>query len=100
MSIDITNEPRHDNLNNVVCVTSKASDQPAHRRSLKEAFASRLNKLLTKEYLEILSLKSGCTGSYETTLVEMTHCWKSHVVAQILAACIDTTNLRTSQYVN
>ena len=31
--------------NNVVCTTSKASDQPAHTRSLSRAFASRLNIL-------------------------------------------------------
>ena len=29
--------------NNVVCVTSKGSDQPAHMHSLIRAFASRLN---------------------------------------------------------
>ena len=28
------NEPRHEISNNVVCATSKASDQPAHTRSL------------------------------------------------------------------
>ena len=31
--------------NNVVCATSKGSDQPAHTRSLIRAFASRLNIL-------------------------------------------------------
>ena len=31
--------------NNVVCATSKASDQPAHTRSLIRAFVSRLNIL-------------------------------------------------------
>ena len=36
-------EPRHEISNNVVCATSKASDQPAHTRSLIRAFASRLN---------------------------------------------------------
>ena len=36
-------EPRHEISNNVVCATSKASDQPAHMRSLIKAFASRLN---------------------------------------------------------
>ena len=36
------NEPRHEISNNVVCATSKASDQPAHVRSLIRAFASRL----------------------------------------------------------
>ena len=29
-----TFEPRHEISNNVVCATSKASDQPAHMRSL------------------------------------------------------------------
>ena len=38
-------EPRHEISNNVVCATSKASDQPAHTRSLIRAFASRLNIL-------------------------------------------------------
>ena len=38
-------EPVHEISNNVVCVTSKASDQPAHMRSLIKAFASRLSIL-------------------------------------------------------
>ena len=38
-------EPVHEFSNNVVCVTSKASDQPAHMRSLIRAFASRLSIL-------------------------------------------------------
>ena len=38
-------EPVHDISNNIVCVTSKASDQPAHMRSLNRAFASRLSIL-------------------------------------------------------
>ena len=40
-----TYDPRHEISNNVVCATSKASDQPAHTRSLIRAFASRLNIL-------------------------------------------------------
>ena len=80
-------EPQHEISNNVVCVTSKASDQPAHMRSLIRAFASRLNilsvKLLTDCHLEFLSLKGGCTGSSESTLVKMSHCWKSHFAAQM-----------------
>ena len=41
----------------MVCATSKASDQPAHTRSLIRAFASRLNiLLLTELHLEFLSL--------------------------------------------
>ena len=39
------NEPCHGISNNVVCATSKSSDQPAHTRSLIRAFASRLNIL-------------------------------------------------------
>ena len=38
-------EQRHEISNNVVCATSKASDQPAHMRSLIRAFASPLNIL-------------------------------------------------------
>ena len=40
-------------------------------------------KLLTEQYFEFLSLKHGCTGSSESTLVKMPHCWKSHVMAHI-----------------
>ena len=36
-------ETQHEISNNVVCATSKASDQPAHTRSLIRACASRLN---------------------------------------------------------
>ena len=38
-------EPQHEISNNVVCSSSKASDQPAHTRSLIRAFASHLNIL-------------------------------------------------------
>ena len=38
-------EPWHGISNNMVCATSKASDQPAHTRSLIRTFASRLNIL-------------------------------------------------------
>ena len=40
-------------------------------------------KLLTEYHLEFLSLKEGCTGSSESTLVKMPHCWKSHVTAHL-----------------
>ena len=40
-----TIEPLHEISNNVVCATSKGSDQPAHTRSLIRAFARRLNIL-------------------------------------------------------
>ena len=45
-----SNEPVHEISNNVVCVTSKASDQPAHMRSLIRAFASRLSNLKLLSY--------------------------------------------------
>ena len=48
-------------------------------------------KLLTEHHLEFLSLKGGCTGSSESTLVEMPHCWKSHVMAQIFFINVELT---------
>ena len=45
---DITRKclgPVHEISNNVVCATSKASDQSAHMRSLIRAFASHLSIL-------------------------------------------------------
>ena len=39
-------------------------------------------KLLTEHHLEFPSLKRGCLGSSESTLVKMSNCWKSHSVAQ------------------
>ena len=41
-------------------------------------------KLLTEHHLEFLSLKGGCRGSSESTLVKMPHCWKSRVAAQLV----------------
>ena len=40
-------------------------------------------KLLTEHHLEFLSLKGGCRGSSESTLVKMPHCWISHAAAQL-----------------
>ena len=40
-------------------------------------------KLLTEHHLEFLSLKGGCKGSSEPTLVKMSDCLKSHAAAQI-----------------
>ena len=39
-------------------------------------------KLLTEHHLEFLSLEV-CTGSSESTLVKIPHCWKSLVAAHI-----------------
>ena len=43
---------------------------------------SMIVRLLTEHHLEFLSLIWGCTGSSESTLVKMPHCWKSHALAQ------------------
>ena len=85
----ITFGPVHEMSNNVVCATSKTSDQPVHTCSLIRAFASRLStlyfmtvKLLTEYHLEFLSLKGGCRGLSESTLVKMSNSWKFHAAAQ------------------
>ena len=41
----ISYEPVHKIFNNLVCATSKGSDQPAHMHCLIRAFARRLNIL-------------------------------------------------------
>ena len=52
-------------------------------------------KQLTEYHLEVLSLKIGCTGSSESTLVKLSHCWKSgnhrksHVAAQTLVNTLE-----------
>ena len=55
---ELINEPQQEIFNNVVCATSKASDQPVHMRSLISAIAHRL---------KALSFKGGCTGWSEST---------------------------------
>ena len=41
-------------------------------------------KLLTEHHLEFLSLKGGCRGSSESTLVKMSNCWKFHAAAHTI----------------
>ena len=41
-------------------------------------------KLLNEHQLEFLSLKGGCRGSSESTLVKMSNCWESHALADFL----------------
>ena len=45
-------------------------------------------KLLTEHHLELLSIRGGCRGSSESTLVKMSNCWESHVVAHIIAIAV------------
>ena len=40
-------------------------------------------KLLIKSF-GVLSLKGGCTGFSESTLINMSNCWKFHAAAQII----------------
>ena len=42
-------------------------------------------ELLTEHHLELLNLRGGCTGSFESTLVKIPHCWISHVAAHLYA---------------
>ena len=49
-------------------------------------------KLLNKHHSEFLSLKGGCKGSSESTLVKVPHCWKSHVVAHLFVNLLQTRN--------
>ena len=55
-----TYEPRHVISNIVMCATSKASDQPAHTRSLIRAFSSRLNILWVLGYWLIIIWATTC----------------------------------------
>ena len=51
-------------------------------------------KLLAEHNIEVFfSLIGGYTGSSESTLVKMPHCWKSHVAAQLC----DTSNYQYMQ---
>ena len=56
-------------------------------------------KLLTEHYLEFLSLKGGCRGSSESTLVKMSNCWKSHALAHnsLLSVVRPTDNFNSSK---
>ena len=52
-------------------------------------------KLLNEHHLEFLSLKGGCRGSSESTLVKMSNFWKSHVTAQM---CLLHINVKSIIY--
>ena len=47
-------------------------------------------KLRTEHDLEFLSIKGGCTGWSESTLVKMSHWWKKRVTAQLWFICISS----------
>ena len=79
--------------NNVVCAYAQ-SDQSLCL-SL-EYFMSV--KLLTEHHVEFLSLKGGCTGSFESTLVKLPHCWKSRVTAH-MTDCFSVVVFGTSEII-
>ena len=54
-------------------------------------------KLLTEHHLEILSLKGGCTGSSESTLVKIPHCW-NHMSWLIFVSATLTTTVHYDSY--
>ena len=75
--IALSFELGHDISNNVVCAirVHAVCSEPL----LVEC--SMIVKLLSQHYLEFISLTGGCRGSYESTLVKIPHCWKSHDMA-------------------
>ena len=54
-------------------------------------------KLLTEHHLGFLSLKGGCIGLSESTLVKMPDCWRSNVASQL---CVNpfTAVYKCTQY--
>ena len=70
-----------------VCDQQKLRPAYAYAQSNQRLFKSLeysiTLRLLIEHHLEFLSLK-GCTGSCESTLVKMPHCWKSHVAAHLV----------------
>ena len=52
-------------------------------------------ELLTEHHLQFLSIKGDCTGSSESTLVKMSHCWKSRDAAQrMMIYCTDKSQTK------
>ena len=74
--------------NNGMCDQQRLRSACAYAQSdqslCKSLEYSRSVKLLTKQHLEFLGLKGGCTGLSESTLIKIPHCWKSHVAAHII----------------
>ena len=55
-------------------------------------------KLLTDHHFEFLSSKGGCTGSSESTIVNMSHVWKSHVEAHTTCIYVLEVDAATIRY--
>ena len=55
-------------------------------------------KLLNEHHLEFLSLKGGCRGSSESTLIKVSNCWKSHAAAHDCFAIRLIINVENSSH--
>ena len=51
-------------------------------------------KLLTEHHLGVQSLTGNSTGSPESTLVKMPHCWKTHAMAHCNAVVDSNLQVR------
>ena len=91
---------RHEITYNVVCATSKASDQPAAYAQSDQNICWLLEYSMTDHHLEFVSLKKGvCTGSTESTHIKMPHCWKSRVAAH-MKNTHNKISLSVTSYIN
>ena len=74
-------ELQHEISNNVVCATSKSSDQPGLHTVWSEplilVWMFYDPKAMLKHHLEFLR-KGGCIGSSESSFFKMPHCCKIH----------------------
>ena len=82
--VSIKIEPEYDISNNVVRLRPVCAYAQSDQSLCKSLEYSMVVELLTEHHLEFLSLKGGYRGSSESTLVKMSHCWKSHAAAQML----------------
>ena len=67
----------------MVCATSKGAYAQTDQSLCWSIEYSMTVKLLTEQTLEFLILTGVCTCSFESTLVKLPHCWKSHAGAHI-----------------
>ena len=82
--------PQHEISNNVVCATSKGSDQPAHMRSLIRAFADRLNILCGnfEQKLPFLSINPHAYDNNTTCPVQGITSLIDHVISENLISLL------------
>ena len=62
--------------------SAKSQAQSDHSFCLWLEYSMTLRQL-TEHHLEFLSLKGGCTGYSESTLVKIPHCCKSQAMAHV-----------------